>query len=104
MKRAPAWLRRDEPGGKGMKRWRKRSQVGDSEPAVLTPAHVQVLRDRQDARGVHLVKMFLLVCLVGAGADAALFGSIDAQEYKLILGITILGAVLFAFEIGRAHV
>ncbi|WP_291381332.1 GGDEF domain-containing protein [Demequina sp.] len=80
-----------------MKRWRKRSQVGDSEPAVLTPAHVQVLRDRQDARGVHLVKMFLLVCLVGAGADAALFGSIDAQEYKLILGITILGAVLFAF-------
>jgi diguanylate cyclase (GGDEF)-like protein len=80
-----------------MKHWRRRRHVLGTGPAPLTPAQVQVLRQRYDASGLRVVKMFLLVCFLGAASHAVLFGSISAQDYRVVVLVSVVDACIFAF-------
>jgi len=78
-----------------MKRWRKRRRrLSDAEPAPLTPAQVQELRDHQDRNGATLVGLFMAICFVGAVSHVALFISLDDAAYTLAMVLSGLDAAL----------
>ncbi len=79
-----------------MKRWRKRRHIGGVEPAPLTPAQVQVLRERQESAGLRLVRMFIVACFVGGIAHAVLFMSIDVQQYRILVLLALFDSALQA--------
>ncbi len=79
-----------------MKHWRRRRHFRGAEPAPLTPAQVQVLRERQDQIGGRAVRLFVLACFGGALSHVALFVSLGTDAYGTILRASALNAVVFA--------
>lgn len=86
-----------------MKRWRRRRQTGGSEPGALTPAHVQVLRDRQDHTGFIVVQLVVLLAFVGALMHVALFASLGSQQYGTIILASVANAIVLAIAFLMIH-
>ncbi len=76
-----------------MKRWRKRREAGGFEAAPLTPAQVQVLRDRQDSTGARVVKFMAVLAVMGGIWHVVLFASLGMEVYGGIV-LTSVGNVL----------
>jgi len=86
-----------------MKRWRRRRQIDGAHAVPLTPAQVQVLRAHQDAAGLRVVYLFLLVSFVGALSHLAMILSVAPNEYPILViaGIFDVGVFVVAFFLVR---
>ena len=78
-----------------MKHWRRRRRhAGGSDAAPLTPAQVQVVRERQEHAGARLVRLFVVACFVGTISLLTLFASLDAQTYRGVVVLSLVDAIL----------
>ncbi len=83
-----------DAGGMHMKHWRRRRHVAGTDPAPLTPAQVQALREHQDRGGRRLVRLFLWACFAGGLSHIALFMSLGASDYGLAVALSVVDTVL----------
>lgn len=86
-----------------MNRWRRRRHVAGTEPAPLTPAQVQDLREHQEREGRRLVGLFLVASLAGAIAHVMLFVSLGSPEYSIAIVLSVLDAVLMVVALLLFH-
>jgi diguanylate cyclase (GGDEF)-like protein len=89
-----------------MKYWRKRRRRDGVESAPLTPTQVQSLRDSEDRMGKRIVRLILVLAFAVGIAHAALFMSVGARQYWVIVLVSVINSLLLVlayFIVVRGH-